>query len=181
MYWGFAMSRLFQILTAVVILQLCSAEVDAGPQNSKLRPLVFEELISCRDITEPSQRLACYDKKSNTLDDAERNEQLIVTDVETMKEARRGLFGFNLPKLQIFGTKSEDEVQEINTKIASAYLKGSKWLVVLDDGAKWQQSDSEELRRRPVAGMPIKINKAAMGSFFVNVDGQRAVRMKRVN
>jgi hypothetical protein len=175
------MNRLLKTFTAVVILQSCAVAAATEPQNSKPLPSVFEELINCRNITEPSARLACYDQKSNALDEAQRNEQLIVTDVETMKEARRGLFGFNLPKLKIFGTKSEDEVQEINTKIASAYVRGGKWLVVLDDGAKWQQSDSEELRRAPVAGMPIKIKKAAMGSFFVNVDGQRAVRMKRVN
>ncbi len=174
------MNILLKTFNVIFMLQFCGVVNAAEPQN-KPRPSVFEELINCRNITEPSARLDCYDQKSIALDDAQRNEQLIVTDVETMKETRRGLFGFNLPKLKIFGTKSEDEVQEINTKITSASVRGGKWLLILEDGAKWQQSDSEELRRAPIAGMPVKIKKAAMGSFFVNVDGQRAVRMKRVN
>ncbi len=175
------MNMLPKTIIAAAVLQFCTVATAAELHDNKSRPPVFEDLINCRNITEPSARLACYDQKSNALDEAQRNEQLIVTDIETMKEARRGLFGFNLPKLKIFGTKNEDEVQEINTKIVSAYSRGNKWVVELENGAKWQQSDSEEFRRVPIAGMAVKIKKAAMGSFFVNVDGQRAVRMKRIN
>jgi hypothetical protein len=51
----------------------------------------------------------------------------------------------------------------------------------LEDGARWTQTDSTRVNRTPKAGMKARIRRAAMGSFFVNIDGQLAIRMKRLN
>ena len=49
----------------------------------------------------------------------------------------------------------------------------------MEDGAVWQQIDTTRLPREPKAGQKVKIKVAAMGSYFANVNGQRAIRMKR--
>jgi len=147
------------------------------------RPPLFEALVNCRSIAEAAERLACYDTKVAAMDEAEKNDELVLADKETMMDARRGLFGFSLPKLRLFGDGEEDEGQdEIVAIIGSAYQTGSaKWTIVLEDGARWAQIDDTVIGKNPVKGMEIKIRKAAMGSFFANVAGQRAMRMKRVN
>jgi hypothetical protein len=93
------------------------------------------------------------------------------------------LFGFSLPKLKLFGNEDNEEAEaEFVTKVDSAYQKSpGKWTVVLDGGARWSQIDTQVLPRNPAKGMEIKIRKAAMGSYFANIGGQRAIRMIRVN
>lgn len=171
------------------LLLVSGALVSAAAVNGKddklteSRPPVFEELVNCRTIADPTQRLACYDTKVAAIDEAEKKDELVLADTASMKEARRGLFGFTIPKLKIFGNDGkEDEKFELVAKIDSAYQTSpGKWTIVLDDGARWVQIDTQILRKNPARGMEIKIRAAAMGSYFANIEGQRAIRMRRVN
>lgn len=157
-----------------------AAETEKRSDDS--RPPVFEALINCRAVVEPVERLACFDAKVAAIDAAEKNDELILADKQSMQEARRGLFGFSLPKLKMFGNANGEGEGELVAKIASVYRGNmGKWTIVLDDGARWVQIDTQELSRQPKAGMEVKIRPAAMGSYFANIDGRRAIRMKRVN
>lgn len=173
-------------LLALLILAAAMAAPGYAQKKDKLlegRPPVFEALVNCRTITDAAERLACYDSKVAAIDEAEKNNELVLADKESMKEARRGLFGFSLPKLRLFGNDDGDAAEaELVTKIDSAYQKSyGKWTIVLEDGARWNQIDTQVLARNPSRGMEIKLRKASMGSYFANVDGQRAIRMTRVN
>jgi hypothetical protein len=155
-------------------------------QDDKLtqsRPPVFEALVNCRAIADPTERLACYDNKVAAIDEAEKKDELVLADKASMKEARRGLFGFSIPKLKIFGNDGkQDEKFELTAKIDSAYQASyGKWTIILEDGARWVQIDSQAVRKDPARGMEVKIREAAMGSYFANIAGQRAIRMRRVN
>ena len=169
------------ILAAAIVGTPTSAQKNEPFQGN--RPPVFEELFNCRAIANADERLACYDTKVAAIDTAEKNDELVIADKESMKQARRGLFGFSLPKLKLFGNEGkENEESEIVAKIDSAYQTSSgRWNIVLEDGARWSQIDTDQINKYPVKGMEIKIRKAAMGSFFANIAGQRAIRMKRVN
>jgi hypothetical protein len=163
-----------------------AATTPAIAKDDKLtqsRPPVFEELVNCRTVVDPTARLACYDAKVAAIDEAEKKDELVLADKNAMKEARKGLFGFSIPKLKIFGNDGkEDEKFELVAKIDSAYQASyGKWTIVLDDGARWVQIDTQVLRKNPVRGMEIKIRAASMGSYFANIDGARAIRMRRVN
>ena len=150
---------------------------------TEARPPIFEELVNCRTIADPTERLACYDTKVAAMDEAEKKDELVLADKASMKEARRGLFGFSIPKLKIFGNEGKEEEKfELVAKIDSAYQASpGKWTIMLDDGARWVQIDTQVMRKNPGRGMEIKIREAAMGSYFANIDGQRAIRMRRVN
>ena len=173
----------FAILSgAFVATPILAEKKDKLPDR---RPPVFEALINCRAIANAEDRLACFDVKVAAVDTAEKNKELVLADRESMKEARRGLFGFSLPKLRLFGNGDGDDAKEeaeLVTKVDSAYQKSpGKWTIVLDGGARWSQIDTQVLPRDPAKGMEIKIRKASMGSYFANVGGQRAIRMMRVN
>lgn len=170
------------LLVLAVAIVGAPALADEKDKMREARPPVFEALINCRTIADPQERLACYDAKVAAMDQAEKNDELVLADKETMKEARRGLFGFSLPKLKLFDNEDGGGESELVAKIASAYQANpGKWTVVLDTGARWVQIDTQVLARDPKPGMEIKIRPAAMGSYFANIAGQRALRMRRLN
>jgi hypothetical protein len=177
------MPKYGKMLFASCVLLSCVAAFGQSDKLTQSRPPVFEELVNCRTIADPTARLACYDTKVAAIDEAEKKDELVLADKNAMKEARKGLFGFSIPKLKIFGNDSkEDEKFELVAKIDSAYQASyGKWTIVLDDGARWVQIDTQVLRKNPARGMEIKIRAAAMGSYFANIDGARAIRMRRVN
>ncbi len=177
------MRKIGPLLMAGGILLTCTAVFGQKDRLTQSRPPVFEELVNCRSIADPSARLACYDTKVAAIDEAEKKDELVLADKNAMKEARKGLFGFSIPKLKIFGNDGkEDEKFELVAKIDSAYQASyGKWTIVLDDGARWVQIDTQVLRKDPARGMEIKIRAASMGSYFANIDGARAIRMRRVN
>jgi hypothetical protein len=177
------MQKLGRVLLAGTALLCAAAVFGQADRLTQSRPPVFEELVNCRSIADPTARLACYDSKVAAMDAAEKNDELVLADKSAMKEARKGLFGFSIPKLKIFGNDGkEDEKFELVAKIDSAYQASyGKWTIVLEDGARWVQIDTQVLRKNPVRGMEIKIRAASMGSYFANIDGARAIRMRRVN
>lgn len=172
------------LLIVATVFLAAPVIADKKDKLQQARPPVFEALINCRTIADPQARLTCYDTKVAAMDEAEKNDELVLADKETMKEARRGLFGFSLPKLKLFDNadgKNED-VSELAAKITSAYQANpGKWTVILDTGARWVQIDTQVLARDPKPGMDITIRPATMGSYFARIGGQRALRMRRVN
>ncbi len=172
-----------RLLIPILFFALASPAIAKDAKDTSLpRPALFDDLINCRNITDDSERLACYDGKVGALDEAQKNEEIIVTDREAVKQAKRGLFGFSIPKLKIFGSEGDDQLKELTSTVRSARVdRGGKWIIILEDGAKWKQVGSEYVRGHPKAGMGVRIRKASFGTYFVNVDGRRAIRMKRVN
>lgn len=145
------------------------------------RPQLFEDVVACKAIENAEARLACYDEKVAALDQAQKNEEIILTDKAAVKEAQRGLFGFQIPKLKIFGGGGED-VAEIESVVKSITAnRAGQITIVLEDGARWQQVDTKILNREPRVGDKVRIRTAAMGSFLVNFNEGPAIRMKRLN
>lgn len=149
------------------------------------RPAVLRQLFECRRIAGVAERAACYDGRVDALERAERARDLVVVDREQVRRTRRSLFGFNLPRLRLFGrdddSRDEPEFRELNTAIKSASRAGGGWSFTLEDDARWVQADNLELAREPRPGQRIRIRQGALGSFLANVDGQVAIRVRRVN
>lgn len=144
----------------------------------------FEKLVGCRALTEAAARLDCFDREVGAVAAAESKQDLVVIDRARVRTARRTLFGLSVPDLGIFGAADADEdgVGRINAMIASSSRAADgKWMFRLADGARWAQTDSRELAADPRSGQPIAIRRAALGSFLANVNGQTAIRVKRVN
>jgi len=152
--------------------------VEQGP------PQIFSDVVQCRSIENDQERLACYDDRVAALDTAQKERNLLVVDKEQVRETRKGLFGLTLPAVKIFGGNddSDEAVNEIEAVIVSVQQVGrGQWAFELDNGAQWVQTDNVRLNIPPRSGKSkIRIRRAAMGSFMANVDGQRAVRVKRV-
>lgn len=181
------MVRIFALLAGVIIAShpAFAFAQDSGAASESAVPDVIERLFECRKIADPTARLGCFDQQTAAVEAAASAKDLIIADRDQIKKARRGLFGLSLPKLDLFGGNADDEeerIAKIETTIQSALqVSGGKWLVVLEDGARWLQSDSTPVLGSPKAGEVIVIERAAMGSYMAKIGKKRAFRVQRIN
>lgn len=147
-------------------------------------PATVSAVVECRALTDDAARLRCYDEAVATLSAATASGAIVVVDREAVRNTRRSLFGFSLPKLPFFRgdtSQEEEEAREVEAVIKSASNLGyDKWQIVLEDGATWQTTEPSAQMATPRAGRSVKIRRAAMGSYMVSVDGGRSVRAMRV-
>ncbi len=168
---------------APVLLLAClvAAPATAKDKEPPPRPAQIQQLYDCRDIADSAARLACFDREVGALAAADQAREITFTDRETAKKVRRGLFGFSFPDLGgIFGDDDEEEITRIETAVDWARIdRSNKYTIGMADGAVWSQIDTTRLPREPKPGQKVTIKAASMGSYFVSVDGQRSIRMKR--
>lgn len=174
-------TRVFLVASAFLVAGTGAASAkDKAPPPA---PQAYKDLVQCKEIAEPAARLACYDEKAGKLEQATASGELVVSDRATVKEAQRGLFGFRLPSLKLFGggDDGKDEITSIDGVVASARTFGyGSWRITLQDGSVWEQIDDERPVFDPAKGDKVKIYKAALGTFKMNIAGQRAIKVRRV-
>lgn len=148
---------------------------------------IVSQVTACRGIAASSARLACFDKAAAALDDALAQKSIVILDRQAVRETRRSLFGFNLPRLPFFGGRDDPsgeppETREIQAVIASANpLPHDNWRIRLQDGATWQTTEAFRGYRDPAAGSAVTITRGPLGSYSMRVGNQRAVRVARQN
>ncbi|HEY5106407.1 MAG TPA: hypothetical protein VII73_06490 [Caulobacteraceae bacterium] len=166
----------------LALLALSIAAPVPAAETPSVAPVV-QGVIDCRKIPEADARLACFDKAAASLEVSQAKGDLVTLDRQQRRTVRRQAFGLILPSLAMFdrGEKPED-VDRATFTIASAYRNAAgKWVMRMDDGAMWRQIDDNTLFRAPHQGSTADIRKAALGSFFLKVDGQPAIRAHRDN
>lgn len=171
-------SRLLVFATAMAGCTAASA-TDAG--SSPAAPQV-KAVIACRSLAEGTARLACYDRAATELDRAIDRKEVVVVDKATMREARRGIFGFSLPSIKLFqsGKSDAEDVQSIDAKLAGVGTNANGGLLLtLDTGARWQQVDDEYVNR-PRAGQTVTIRKATISGYMAKIEGGRGFRVRRL-
>jgi hypothetical protein len=175
-----------QIALAAAGLAALAGTADAQPRQEgrQQRPELFDALVRCRAVAEAAARLQCFDSAAAALEQAAERREVVVVDRAQVRESRRRLFGLALPRLPIFGDGDDDEqaeeVNRVEGVVASASQDGNgRWIVRLQDGALWVQTDNRPLALRPRPGQPVVIERGALGSFMMRVNGQPGVRARR--
>ena len=172
-----------KLLLAAGALAGVSGAALAQVAPGQARPPAFEALVACRAIADDAARLACFDSAAAGLQEAADRRDLVVVDREQVRQTKRSLFGLDIPNLNPFSGErdDEDEIESIESKVASAVRHGNgRWTVSLEDGSSWLQTDDKLLALGPRKGQKIEVTKAAMGSYMMRVNGQPAVRVKRI-
>lgn len=152
-------------------------------QNSPAaRSPLLTQIAQCRQISTDAERLSCFDRAAGALDAAERQGEVVVVERGQIQEARRQLFGFELPSLpsMFASTDTEEKIDAVETSLTRA-SQGSdgKWLFRLADGSEWRQIDSAPVRFQNREGTEIRVRRASLGSYLLTAGGSRAVRVKR--
>jgi len=177
------MTRFIRAQKGVLVaagLVLAASGASAAPKEAG-RAQVLKAVVDCRAIADNAARLACYDTAAGRLDEAEAKGDLIVMDREQTRQARREAFGFSLPSLDIFNRGEAPETAgRASFTVERAWRSPEgKWVVELDTGAVWRQIDENSIRKRPEKGSTVEIRTAALGSYFMKIDGQLAMRAHR--
>lgn len=162
---------------AAALLTITSASGAAAQQNS---PAELENITACRTISDNAARLACFDTSIAALERARQSNELKVVSREEVRSARKSLFGLVLPEIKLFENDRGEQISELNSTLRSATQRGDgKWVFVLEEGARWTQIDDRALSATPKVGQPIRIRRAAMGSYLANIGKQIAIRVRR--
>jgi len=160
----------------------------AGSPPAHENPRALQKVIDCRALSDSQVRLACYDQSVAALAAAEANRDIVVVDREQVKKTRRSLFGFNLPSFDLFGgghdkkgkAAEEEEIKQITAKIRSASRNYTGWVLTLDDGSQWEQTESALIGLRPKPGMTVTVKRAALGSYKMRWGNGIWVKARRV-
>jgi hypothetical protein len=172
-------------LTSLLIVSVLAL---AGPAQAKGKPAPPSPLVTaidrCRQMTDPAQRLACYDSAANALVNATNTGEVSIVDRGEVRKVRHSLFGFNLPKIPFFsGDTTANEPQDrLDSTITSvkALNNGYYQIVIAENNAVWQITDSSISFDPPRPGQKITILRGALGNYFLRINGQLGVRGKRV-
>lgn len=174
-------------MLSAILAALCCAAVSSSAVAAKaakaVRAAAVQTVLDCRTVTDPAKRLACFDGAVAAMEDAEAKGDLVTVDREQRREVRRQTFGLSLPALTLFdhGEKGED-ADKITTKVTEASKNGAgRWVVQLEGGAVWRQIDDTDLYKTPHPGSVAVVRRAALGSFFMKIDGDSAFRAHRDN
>jgi hypothetical protein len=142
-----------------------------------------QAVIDCAKIVPNDQRLACFDAAVAAMAKAQTTGDLVAIDRAQRRAARRQAFGFSLPSLAFLdrGEKAE-EVNNLETAV-TAVARGAdgKWVITVEGGGVWRQTDNNDLSKDPRVGSAVKITKGVLGAFFMNIDRQQAIKVHRVN
>lgn len=169
----------------IFLVCLCAPVLaQSSPSEEVETPVIVGELFECRQIADPDDRLACFDREVDRVFDAQDSRELVIVDREQIQEARRSLFGLTLPDALLFGGADGDEegTDEITATLANA-SRGPNGLFTfeLEDGARWLQTDRAVGRQRYNAGDTIVIKRSTFGSFRAKVNGRAGIRVRRIN
>ncbi len=168
---------------AIIACLLVAAPGQAQSQTERSPDDPLNALLACRAETDPAARLACFDRETGTLETARASGDVVALSRKEVRETRRSLFGYSLPKLPFFrGDDSQDETpDEIEGVVASAgRAANSRWQIELADGAVWLTTEPDTRWATPKPGQKVTIRRAAMGSFLISVERSRSLRAMRI-
>lgn len=123
----------------------------------------LSKIQGCSKVPENDARLSCFDKLTN-------------------KEALDKIHIDAFAKEQIERTKEEQD-KDINTIILtvsklSKTVRG-QWIIITENGQKWQQRDSARFNLK--VNQKVIISKGSLGSTFLkNEDSNKRINVKRI-
>ncbi|MFL6723562.1 MAG: hypothetical protein ACJ8FC_08850 [Sphingomicrobium sp.] len=175
------MKKLLPIVSLLALAALSTSTLAKEPP--KTSPLVGA-LQTCRALADPTQRLACFDKEAGALLDAAQKGDVAVVDKSEVRQARKSLFGFAMPKVPFFsGDDTADAVSdtlETTVKSASGIGYGKFRIIVAEGDAVWETTETYGTMRDPRAGDKILIKRGPLGSYMLRIGSNRGVKGRRV-
>lgn len=147
-------------------------------------PAQVAALQACRTKADSAERLDCYDKAVDVLSAATASRDLVVIDKAEVKSARKGLFGFALPRIPFLSGREGDpdddaDARELQTTIVSARRWNRiYWRFAVEGGAMWETTEDTRSFTDPKPGAPVIIERGTLGAYYAKVGrgGRAAVR-----
>jgi hypothetical protein len=167
------------VLVSGLVAFLAASGATAGDTPAGPPPAIVQGLLACRSITDPAQRLACYDRASGAVAQAIQKRDLVMIDRERATAAKRSLFGFSVPSFA--GLLGGGDLSQIEGTVAGARQNADGgWTIQLADGSLWSQIDDTPVALEPRRGDKVVVKRGTLGSYYVRVGKQPGFKAKRV-
>lgn len=165
-----------------VAFLLTTSAASKDPKPAPQTPAQINALMACRAVADSAERLACYDKAASSIGEAVAKQELVVFDREGVRKTKRGLFGFSIPNLGIFGDDDEGvEIKQVEGTIASyGFNSDGGYIFRLADGTRWSQMDDKPFAISPRNGEKVVVKRGVLGSYILTVGKQPGVKVKRI-
>jgi hypothetical protein len=171
------------------VLLLGLAASTAAPARANVE-VSGSELVravqNCQTIKDNAARLACYDRAASALVSATANGDVAIVDRSRVRQVRRSLFGFSLPPIPFFsGSKNRDvesEPKELVATLGSFQPLGNGFFrfTLADPQSTWESTESSDVFE-PKRGAKVTISHGALGSYWAEISGEPAVKVRRVH
>jgi hypothetical protein len=169
---GFGATGAAALIAAACAFTPLAAAADAPPKSA----------ADCRAISDFNARGACWD----SLDKATQKE---TQDAQEAKKHGFGL-GLHLPTGSAIKQRKEDLAAEEKrdkeeTKSQTLTLASventplGRLLLTSDEGAVWEQTDSDPVNSTPEPGDTVKVSKGMMGGYLCQLSRWQSVRCQR--
>ena len=160
---------------------------------------IHQALLDCKQLTDNSARLSCYDRLAATFVSQEASAAVAVPSTAVSGAAAPGAAApasapavvatpaTATPSAEViaadFGktqSRPSDQVEQLQATVKSlSRNKMRKLLITLENGHTWRQTEDDSIQLK--AGDSVTIEKASFGSFLLSKTGtNRKVRVKRV-
>lgn len=165
------------LLTSAVAAMLWPCAASAQLSDRAIVDIVRE----CRKIADIDARAACYDNipVGRSSQPAQTPALAPAPSVAPRQSAPGGFGGNQLPQAR---EERDAEVSQITATVASVSESvPGQYLLTLEDGAQWRFVDAAPRSYdAPQRGSRVEISAAAMGSYLLQYQGQRGIRVRRV-
>lgn len=173
-----------RVLAALMALAAPSYGLAAEQQAPVAKQVVA--LQTCRVKSDAADRLACYDKAVDELSAAAASQDVVIVERSEVRKARKGLFGFSLPRIGFLAGRDGNEEDEADAarfegKILSVRtLSQGGWQFTVEGGAIWMTLETSFSFRTPAPDRMVLIERGSLGSYSARVGNGGWVRVKRL-
>ncbi len=159
------------LLVAATILMIGAPSVAQSTRAN------LQNLYACKAVDGAASRLACYERQTAILEDAERRSEIAVVDTRAEQQRRRAAFGAKVSD----EARASSTLAEIKTTLVSATPGGAGLLVfALADGARWIQVDDAPIPGRLRPGSAVVVKRTMLGGYKMTIDSRPAFKVRRL-
>lgn len=171
-----------KILIAVGACAVVGAgTAQAAQRGDDAAPAQVQRLMACRTIAAAQDRLACFDRETNAMQQAIASNNLVFVDREKVRAASRSVFGFSVPDFGGLFGGGDDQLKQIESTVArSGRNADGGWVFYLADGSVWSQTDDWPLGLPPERGDKVVVSRGLMGSFRLRLNKQPEIKVRRI-
>lgn len=137
-------------------------------------------LTLCSIISSDDARLICFDKLTpNRAKQSIVASTVVVPSTVDSKSAEQKQVD-DFAKAHLKKTKDKEAPSSIVATVSKVeQLLRGQWVVYLENGQKWQQTDTTNIKLN--VGSKVRLNKAAMGAIYLYKEGShRRIKVKRL-
>ena len=156
-------------------------DTGAGGRSGSL-----DRIAACRSIADDATRLACFDRESEQLIAAAEEGAVKVVDREEAQTIRKSLYGYAVPEVSLFKPVQDEQPEDLDklnsTITAVRSLPRGHWQVTIAEGnAVWESTTKRRGLNPPKVGQKVEFEKAALGTYWMRINGQMGIKARRVN